>query len=199
MNPTRHYFTLAALCLALPASAEDKPATGALLINRSATSVLTLSGDKPETEGTLLLANDKPVPALPIDPEMMLLQIDLKVALQHYEKVKTELSGLPLQAELARFGDGPGRSPIADERKALRKKQEDPATTKEELQAAEQRVREALEADGEKWRSRRSLLAEEADRFRRQIQELAKEINQRAKDSAASKLQPAAPQPKPAP
>ena len=85
MKFIRQSLTLAAFLLALPALAEDKPAT-------------------PRTGGpeSDRLATGQSAPAVAVDAEVMLMQIDLKVLLQHYEKLRTELYDVEFQWALAR-------------------------------------------------------------------------------------------------
>ena len=243
MKSIRHCLTFAALCLALPASADDKPApkptpdkpadgvpldkaangvliftgssdkpiAGTLNITKTGARTLTLSGTKPaggtitiDTAGgggsTLVfnagnLASDGlSLPSAPAtDAEGLLLMIDLRVTLQHYEKLTTEVNETQLQRQLALLGDsvGPQDSPLADAMKAERKLRAETAATKEDLQAADKRVRALLGAEADKWQRREDVLGKLQSEFRARVAGLADEISKRAKDSAANKLQAA--------
>lgn len=219
MKHLRHCLALAAICLALPASADEKSNKGTLTlvkpdgqpvpVGKSDKGTFIFSGEKPGA-GTLIISEPQPensyvgktmitggvlfnnAPAT--DAEGMLLLIDLRVTLQHYEKLTTEINETQLQRELALLGDsvGPqGSSPLAEAMKAQRKLREDTSATNEAVEAANQQVRALSEAEAAKWERRAMVLSRLADHFRGRIQILAKEINQRAEASAAAKLKAA--------
>ena len=136
MKPIRHYVTLAAILIALPAFADDKP--------------------QPST--------------LPADPETMLLQIDLKVTLQHYEKLRTEAGEAELQLVLGEAGT-PDPA-IGEARKALaemKEREKSKSVSKEELKEAEDNYKIAQMRAEDNLKRRYEVLTKMADRARAMV------------------------------
>ena len=161
MKPIRHYLTLAAFLIALPAFAGDKP---------------------------------QPLP-LPSDPELMLMQIDLKVTLQQYEKLRTEAGEAELQLALGEAGT-PDPS-IEEAHKALaeiREKDKSKRVPEKELKEAEDNCKMAEIRAEEKLKRRYQVLTDMASRARAEARLLATELAKRAEQAA-----PIHPQPKPQP
>ena len=157
MNPIRHCLTLAAILIALPAFAEDRP--------------------QPHSP--------------PSDPETMLMQIDLKVTLQHYEKLRTEAGEARLQ--LALGGAGTPDPAVEEARKALtemNEREKSKSVSKEELDEAEKNYKIAEARAAENLKRRYQVLTEMADRARMEARELAKELAKRTKDAALIHPQP---------
>ena len=154
---TIHYLTLAAILIALPAFAEDRP--------------------QPHSP--------------PSDPETMLMQIDLKVTLQHYEKLRTEAGEAELQLALGEAGT-PDPA-IKEARMALaemKEREKSQRVSKEELDEAEKNYKIAEAWAEEKLKRRYQVLTDMAARARAEARKLATELAKRTKDAALIHPQP---------
>lgn len=157
MKPIRQYLTLAAILIALPAFADDKP---------------------------------QPLP-LPSDPDLLILQVELKVTLQQYEKLRTEAAEAELHLEL---GDAAASDPAVEEaRKALaeiKAKDKSQRVTKEELTEAKITYEIAEKRAFENMKHRHEVLRSMAVRARDDAHRLADTLAKRAKDAARIPPQP---------
>jgi hypothetical protein len=122
----------------------------------------------------------------------LLLQIDLRVTLQHYEKLATELYETELQCELAMAGDAeaPQGSPLADAVKAERKLRENPAATKEELAVALMRVKKLSEARMLELRRKKEVILGRKYEFRERVEKLTEDISKRDARKQPTKATP---------
>ena len=154
---TIHYLTLAAILIALPAFADDRP--------------------QPHSP--------------PSDPETMLMQIDLKVTLQQYEKLRTEAGEAELQ--LALGGAGTPDPAVGEARKVLaeiEEREKSKSVTKGELQTAHENYQLAEAWAEEKLKRRYQVLTDMAARARAEARKLATELAKRTKDAALIHPQP---------
>ena len=146
---TIHCLTLAAILIALPAFADDRP--------------------QPHSP--------------PSDPETMLMQIDLKVTLQQYEKLRTEAGEAELQLALGEAGT-PDPA-IKEARMALaemKEREKSQRVTKEELKEADDNCKIAQIRAEENLKRRYQVLTEMAARARADAHKLATELAKHAKE-----------------
>lgn len=139
MKPVRHFLTLAATLIALPAFADDKP----LPLNQSA------------------------------DPETMLMQIDLKVALRQYERLQSDLYEAELQ--LALVENGALDTAAAEARQALAKTEYSEAP-REEVERARKRYSDSKLVEVDRLKARLIVLKETAKVTRDKANAIAKAL-----------------------
>ena len=149
MKTIRHCLALAALLIALPGFADDKPAP------------LNLSSD----------------------PETMLMQIDLKVTLQQYEKLRTEAGEAELQLALGEAGTpdpavGEARKALAE----MKEREKSKSVSREELKEADDNYKIAQRRAEDNLKLRYEVLTKMANRARAEARLLATELAKHAKE-----------------
>lgn len=114
------------------------------------------------------------------NPKRMLMEIDLKVLLRHYEKLKTEIGETEVQLALARAGDQD--AVMTDAAKALAAVENDKGATKEDLERARDRYAVAITKELDRLKMRLQVLTELNAMVRKEAEVLAQEL---AKETAA--------------
>jgi hypothetical protein len=131
--------------------------------------------------------------ALPVsvsNPERMLMEIDFKVLLRHYEKLKTEIGETEVQLALAEAGELDAT--MMDAAKELALVENDKTASKEDLDRAQRRYKESLAREHDRLRSRLQVLETIVRNVRKEAEFLAQELTKRT--AAESKTAVAQPQ-----
>jgi len=139
-----HCLILAALALALPAFADEKVAT---------------------TEAWPMSATSLR------NPGRLLREIDFKVLLQHYEKLKTEAAETRVQ--LALVGAGDSNAAITGAEKALATVENDKSASKEDLEKAKRKYEDFVAREQARLKTRLSVLEELTAEVRKEAQVIA--------------------------
>jgi hypothetical protein len=105
------------------------------------------------------------------DAQQLLGEIDLRVLLQHYEKLKTEIQQTKLQMALQEAGAVDPAT--ADAAKELAAKQYDKTATPEEKDMARKKYEESVRTESEKIKTRFQVLENLADTTRKEVEVLA--------------------------
>src|SRR5882757_550800 len=179
MKAIRHCLALAAIVIALPVRAQDKPAS-------PSTHHTTEPDHSPSAQ---FITAGSP------DPDTLLLQIDLKVTLQQYERLRTEAAEAELQLEIGELATPDPR--VEEARKALAEmkvREKSQRVSKEELKEADDNYKIAQIRAEDNLKRRYQVLRSMADRARADAYKLAETLAKRAKDAA--RIQPQ-PQPQP--
>ena len=124
-------------------------------------------------------------PSPPSEPELMLMQIDLKTLLQHYEKLQSEIHEAELQLALVEAG---ALDPAVAE--AKRAVAETENARPEVVEHARRRYSEYKQVEVERLKARHHVLLARAYETREKASTLAKELARRTKDAPLSHPQP---------
>jgi hypothetical protein len=116
-------------------------------------------------------------PVSTTDPERMILEIDLRVLLQHYEKVKTELNETKLKLALVEGGALDLESAEAKQEFLVKKSYK--GATREELEEIDQKHDRSLLKEQEKMKARVEVLENVAATTRKQAAALAEDLAKR--------------------
>jgi len=123
------------------------------------------------------------------DPERMLMEIDLRVLLQSYEKLRTELRESELQMALIEVGAFDLAT--VDAKKALADKENDKTVTQADLELAKKKYEDSMRREQDRIKSKIQVLDELAARTRVEAKAVAKDLMERPQNEA----KPAPPQP----
>lgn len=123
------------------------------------------------------------------DPERMLIEIDLRVLLQSYEKLKTELRETELQMALIKVGAFDLAT--VDAKKALADKENDKTITQADLEVAKKKYEESMSREQDRIRSKIQVLELLAADTRHEATRVAKELAERTQhESKPADVQP---------
>jgi len=114
------------------------------------------------------------------NPRRMLMEIDLKVLLRHYEKLKTEIGETEVQLALASAGDQ--NAAMTEAAKALAAVENNKSVTKDDLEKAKVTYGKAIAREHDRLKMRLQVLTDFSSMARKEAEALAQEL---AKEAAA--------------